>query len=66
MKKNYKNLFDVDLRIQSTVQGQGKSGKWHNARMCTYSGGILLQLKRAWDVFRGRADALYWTIDLDK
>lgn len=66
MKKDYKNLFDVDLGIQGQYQAQGKSGKWHNARGVQYDGGVLLQLKRAWDVFRGRADALYWTIDLDK
>ena len=66
MNTAYKNLYDTHLSIKSQAQAQGKSGSWHNARPLQYDGGILLQLKRAWDVFRGEADALYWTIDLDK
>ena len=66
MKYNYKKLFDTNLGIQGQCQAQGKSGKWHNARGVQYNGGFFLQLQRAWDVFWGKADALYWMIDLDK
>lgn len=66
MNTAYKNLYDTHLSITPIAQAQGKSGSWHNARPLQYDGGIFLQIKRAWDVFWKKADALYWTIDLDK
>lgn len=42
-----------------------KWGNWRIARpMPFYS--FIIRLKQAWDVFRYRADALYWHIDIDK
>ncbi len=65
MEEDYTKLYDSDLAIQGQCSAQGKSGKWHNARPECYQGGIIMQFKRAWDVFWGKADALYWKIDED-
>lgn len=65
MKKDYKKLYDSSLGIQGQMRAQGKSGYWHNARGKRW-GGFWENLKQAFDVFIGRADALYWEIDLDK
>lgn len=65
MKHDYKKLYDSSIAIKRQVQAQGKSGAWHNARPEPYYS-LLERLRQAWDVFRYKADALYWDIDLDK
>ena len=68
-QKDFRKLYDDDLKdIKRSLSAevQGKSGKWHDARPEMWQGGILFKLCKAWDVLTGKADALYWTIDLDK
>lgn len=63
MKKDYTKLYD-DWIGHNGIQAKGKSGKWHNARPLRYKS-ILCDIRNAWNVLIGRADALYWTIDED-
>lgn len=67
MKKDYTKLFDTSIILKegNGVAAQGKSGKWHNARPLPYYG-LIYRLRDAWNVLWLKADALYWTIDLDK
>lgn len=64
MKKDYTKLYDSSLAIRGQCQAQGKSGNWHNARPLSYQS-VFLNIRNAWNVLIGKADALYWTIDLD-
>ena len=63
-KKDYTKLYDSNLGIQGQCSAQGKSGKWHNARPLSYQS-IFCNLRNAYNVLFGKADALYWTIDED-
>ena len=66
MKLNYTKLWDSRLGlIQGQEAVQGKSGRWHNARPLPYYG-FIYRIRDAWNVLWSKADALYWTIDLDK
>jgi hypothetical protein len=65
MKKNYTKLWDDGLAIRGQCQAKGKSGNWHNARGEPYYG-LFYRLRDAWNVLWLKADALYWTIDIDK
>lgn len=65
MKKDYTKLYDSSLFIQGQCQAKGKSGNWHNARPIKYRG-LFCRLRDTFNVLFGKADALYWTIDLDK
>lgn len=55
----------MNLGISGHAKAQGKSGKWHNARPLPYYG-FFYRIRDAWNVLWLKADALYWTIDLDK
>lgn len=61
---NYTKLYDSSLAIGGHVKAKGKSGAWHNARPVPYDG-IFYKIRDAFNVLVGKADALYWTIDLD-
>lgn len=63
MNKNYTRLYDTDVSNSST-SAKGKSGNWHGARPLRYKS-IFVNIRNAWHVFIGRADALYWRIDDD-
>lgn len=63
--KDYTKLYDSSLAIRGQSQAQGKSGNWHNARPLVYQS-VWCNIRNAWNVLVGKADALYWTIDLDK
>ena len=65
MKYTYTKLWDMNLGISGHAKAQGKSGKWHNARPLPYYG-FFYRIRDAWNVLWLKADALYWTIDLDK
>ena len=65
MEQDYKKLYDSQLMLQGQVKIQGKSGSWHNARPELYYG-LFYRIRDAWNVLWLKADALYWTIDLDK
>lgn len=65
MNTDYTKLYDSSLAIQGQCKAKGKSGNWHNARPLRYQS-FLCNIRNAWNVLCGKADALYWTIDLDK
>jgi hypothetical protein len=53
---------DKDLGISLPTQAQGTDGNWYNARPIPYYS-LITRIKLAWDVFRYKADPLYWEID---
>ncbi len=65
MRLDYTKLYDSQLAIKGQTQAKGKSELWHNARPEPYYG-FFYRIRDAWNVLWLKADALYWTIDLDK
>jgi hypothetical protein len=57
-------IYDRALYVDTGAVRRGKSGIWHNARAAR--GRFRWRIRDAFNVLIGRADALYWTIDLDK
>ena len=63
MSRSYPGSHTVtrDWLDQRTHSDAGfTDGTWAPARPLPYYGGFLRRLRLAYDVFRGRADALYW------
>lgn len=62
--KNVPNGILIDVEMGFVTRNQvEKNGYWYNARPMSYQG-VISRLRLAWEVFVGRADALYWAIDL--
>lgn len=53
---------DTELGIKSGAQSE-KDGHWYNARPIPVHG-FTYRFRLAWAVFTGKADALFWAIDL--
>lgn len=67
IKQDYTKLWDNRIIPQggNGTACKGKSGHWHNARPLPYYG-FFYRIRDAWNVLWLKADALYWTADLDK
>lgn len=55
---------DSEIGVQMGVSAQDNHGYYHNARPLPYYS-IFNRIKLAWHVLTYKADALYWSIDLN-
>ncbi|MFA5600890.1 MAG: hypothetical protein WDA06_09890 [Phenylobacterium sp.] len=57
-------VWDIDMSVQTTVKDNNGEVKWVPAKSVPYFDNpiksFFKRLGLAWDVFAGKADALYW------